>query len=53
MGLRSLGVRRDVDGLRIADTSVMPTIIRGDTNAPAIMIGERCADFATEARSAK
>jgi len=34
-----------VDGLRIADTSVMPTIIRGNPNAPAIMIGERCADF--------
>jgi choline dehydrogenase len=34
-----------VDGLRVADASVMPTIIRGNTNAPAIMIGERCADF--------
>ncbi|MFC9555980.1 GMC family oxidoreductase [Rhodococcus sp. NPDC056960] len=34
-----------VEGLRVADTSVMPTIIRGNTNAPAIMIGERCADF--------
>jgi choline dehydrogenase len=34
-----------VDGLRVADTSVMPKIISGNTNAPAIMIGERCADF--------
>ncbi|KAA0024214.1 GMC family oxidoreductase [Antrihabitans cavernicola] len=34
-----------VDGLRVADTSVFPTIIRGNTNAPAIMVGERCADF--------
>lgn len=34
-----------VEGLRIADCSVMPTIIRGNTNAAAIMIGERCADF--------
>jgi choline dehydrogenase len=34
-----------VDGLRLADTSVMPRITSGNTNAPAIMIGERCADF--------
>lgn len=34
-----------VEGLRVADTSVMPKIISGNTNAPAIMIGERCADF--------
>ena len=34
-----------VEGLRVADTSVMPTITRANTNAPAIMIGERCADF--------
>jgi choline dehydrogenase-like flavoprotein len=32
-----------VDGLRVADTSVMPTLVRGNTNAPAIMIGERLA----------
>ena len=36
---------RGVDGLRIADASVMPRIIGGNTNAPSIMIGERCADF--------
>lgn len=36
---------RGVDGLRIADTSIMPTIVGGNTNAPAMMIGERCADF--------
>jgi len=34
-----------IDGLRIADTSVMPTVIRGNTAAPATMIGERCADM--------
>src|SRR5262249_41129167 len=34
-----------VDRLRVADASVMPTVIRGNTNAPAIMIGERCSDF--------
>lgn len=35
---------RGVRGLRVADASVMPTIIRGHTNAPAIVIGERAAD---------
>ncbi|MCK9248125.1 MAG: GMC family oxidoreductase N-terminal domain-containing protein [Solirubrobacteraceae bacterium] len=34
-----------VDGLRIADASVMPTVTRGNTHAPTIMIGERCADL--------
>ncbi|PTL59564.1 GMC family oxidoreductase [Paraconexibacter algicola] len=34
-----------VDNLRIADASVMPTITRGNTHAPTIMIGERCAAF--------
>ncbi|MER7013141.1 FAD-dependent oxidoreductase [Saccharopolyspora sp. NPDC000359] len=34
-----------VDGLRVADASVMPSIIGGNTNAPSIMIGERCADL--------
>jgi choline dehydrogenase len=36
---------RGVTGLRVADASIMPTIIGGNTNAPAMMIGERCADF--------
>jgi choline dehydrogenase len=36
---------RGVDGLRVADASVMPIITSGNTNAPAIMIGERCAEF--------
>ena len=39
-----------VDGLRIADTSVMPTVIRGNTHAPAVMIGERCSDFIKESQ---
>lgn len=36
---------RGVGRLRVADASVMPTIIRGHTNAPAIVIGERAADL--------
>lgn len=36
---------RGVSGLRVADASVMPRIIRGHTNAPSIVIGERAADL--------
>lgn len=36
---------RGVMGLRVANASVMPTIVRGNTNATAIMVGERAADF--------
>jgi choline dehydrogenase-like flavoprotein len=34
-----------IEGLRVADASIMPTIIGGNTSAPAMMIGERCAEF--------
>jgi choline dehydrogenase len=34
-----------IEGLRVADASVMPTVTTGNTNAPSIMIGERVAEF--------
>ena len=36
---------RGVEGLRVADASVMPAIIRGHTHAPSVMIGEKAADL--------
>jgi choline dehydrogenase-like flavoprotein len=36
---------RGIDGLRVCDSSVMPSLIGSNTNAPSIMIGERAADL--------
>jgi choline dehydrogenase-like flavoprotein len=36
---------RGIEGLRVADASIMPVITGGNTNAPAIMVGERASDL--------
>jgi choline dehydrogenase-like flavoprotein len=41
---------RGIEGLRVADASIMPSVTGGNTNAPAYMIGEMCASF-MQARS--
>ena len=44
---------RGVDALRVADVSIMPTIIAGNTSAPAMMIGDKAAAMILEDASAR
>ena len=39
-----------IDGLRIADASIMPDCVRANTNVPTMMIGEKMAEFITKGK---
>ena len=39
---------RGVEGLRVADASIMPTVVSANTNATCIMIGDRVSEMVLE-----